>query len=83
MAGERMHPRGWTEISAVATDPDFRRQGLAGRLVRTVVAGVRARGEQAFLHAAADNVGAIAIYRALGFADRRVITFRGVRPPRA
>ncbi|GAA3011641.1 GNAT family N-acetyltransferase [Microbacterium aurantiacum] len=29
MAGERLHPEGWTEISAVATDPEYRGQGLA------------------------------------------------------
>ena len=83
MAGERMHPEGWTEVSAVATDPAFRRQGLAGRLVRSGVAGVRARGEQAFLHAAADNHGAISVYRALGFEGRRIMAFRGVRAPEA
>lgn len=81
LAGERMHLDGWTEISAVATDPDHRRQGLAGRLVRSVVAGVRARGEQAFLHAAADNTGAIGVYLALGFEQRRITTFRMVRAP--
>ncbi|MEX0428386.1 GNAT family N-acetyltransferase [Nocardioides sp. DS6] len=81
LAGERMHPEGWTEISAVATDPDHRRQGLAARLVRSVVAGVRARGERAFLHAASENLGAIRVYRALGFEERRVMTFRGVRAP--
>ncbi|GAB7003701.1 hypothetical protein JCM18899A_11720 [Nocardioides sp. AN3] len=32
MAGERLHPPGWTEISAVCTDADFRGRGLAGRL---------------------------------------------------
>ena len=31
MAGERLHPTGWTEISAVAVDADHRRQGLASR----------------------------------------------------
>ncbi len=36
MAGERMHPEGWTEISAVATDAEYRRQGLASRLVLDV-----------------------------------------------
>ncbi|WP_425561680.1 GNAT family N-acetyltransferase [Microbacterium terregens] len=33
MAGERLHPAGWTEISAVSTDDAYRRQGLASRLV--------------------------------------------------
>ncbi|CAM5742575.1 hypothetical protein SALBM311S_11148 [Streptomyces alboniger] len=29
MAGERLRPPGWTEISAVCTDPDHRGRGLA------------------------------------------------------
>jgi GNAT superfamily N-acetyltransferase len=53
MAGERMQPPGWTEISAVCTDPDHRGQGLAARLVRAVVHGVRESGDEAILHAAA------------------------------
>ena len=53
MAGERLHPPGWTEISAVCTDPAFRGQGLASRLVLAVAAGIRARGETPFLHTAA------------------------------
>lgn len=81
MAGERMHPDGWTEISAVATHPDHRRQGLSGRLVRSVVAGVRARGERTFMHAAASNTGAIGVYLGLGFELRRETTFRMVRAP--
>lgn len=39
MAGERMRPPGWTEISAVCTDPAYRGQGLATRLIRAVAAG--------------------------------------------
>ena len=31
MAGERLHPPGWTEISAICTDEAFRGQGLATR----------------------------------------------------
>ena len=34
MAGQRLRPPGYTEISAVATDPGHRRQGLAELLVR-------------------------------------------------
>ncbi|WP_329454427.1 GNAT family N-acetyltransferase [Streptomyces sp. NBC_01497] len=83
MAGERMHPPGWTEISAVCTDPDFRGQGLGGRLIRAVAAGIQERGEKPFLHAAAANVGAVRLYETLGFALRRKITFAGVRIPAA
>lgn len=81
MAGERLHPPGWTEISAVCTDPAFRRRGLATRLVRAVAAGIRARGETPFLHAAADNTNAIRLYESLGFRLRREVMFGSVRVP--
>ncbi|MFI9387010.1 GNAT family N-acetyltransferase [Kutzneria sp. NPDC052558] len=71
MAGERLHPPGWTEISAVCTDPAFRGQGLATRLVLAVAAGIRDRGETPFMHAAAGNVDAIRLYESLGFRRRR------------
>jgi GNAT superfamily N-acetyltransferase len=83
MAGERMRPIGWAEISAVATHPDHRRQGLGELLVRVVTAGVKARGEQPLLHVAADNTSAIRLYEAMGFAVRRSARFRAVRAPGA
>lgn len=75
MAGERLHPAGWTEISAVCTDPAYRGQGLAGRLVRAVAAGIVARDETPFLHARGTNVDAIRLYSRLGFAVRLTSTF--------
>ncbi|WP_155375028.1 GNAT family N-acetyltransferase [Catellatospora vulcania] len=81
MAGERMHPPGFTELSAVCTDPAYRGQGLATRLIRAVAAGVRRRGETPFLHAASDNTGAIRLYEAMGFAVRRQLTFTVVVAP--
>ncbi|MEF2525623.1 MULTISPECIES: GNAT family N-acetyltransferase [Streptomyces] len=83
MAGERMRPPGWTEISAVCTHPGHRGQGLAARLVRAVASGVAERGERPFLHAAADNTGAIALYEAMGFTLRRRPLFVGLRTPAA
>jgi predicted GNAT family acetyltransferase len=72
MAGERLHPPGWTEISAVCTDPAHHGQGLASRLVKAVAHGIEARAEQVFLHAAAaTNTGAIRPYEELGFTLRR------------
>jgi ribosomal protein S18 acetylase RimI-like enzyme len=70
MAGERLHPPGYTEISAVCTDAAHRGRGLATRLVLAVAAGIRARGEVPFLHAAADNTTAIRLYSELGFRLR-------------
>jgi GNAT superfamily N-acetyltransferase len=80
MAGERLHPVGWTEISAVCTDDAYRGRGIGTRLVRAVAAGIRARGEVPFLHAAADNVNAIRLYEALGFTLRRTCSFTIVKP---
>lgn len=79
LAGERLHPPGWTEISAVCTDPDHRGRGLATRLVRAVAAGIRERGERPFLHAAAANANAIRLYESIGFTLRRRTVFSLVR----
>jgi predicted GNAT family acetyltransferase len=81
MAGERLHPPGWTEISAVCTDGAHQGQGLAGRLVRAVAHGIRSRGETPFLHTTAENANAIRLYEALGFRLRRTMTFRVLRAP--
>lgn len=80
MAGERLRPApGLIEVSGVCTDPNYRGQGLAGRLIRQVMAGHRARGATSFLHSYADNAGAIALYCSLGFEMRaeRVVTILG------
>lgn len=71
MAGERLKLDGWTEISAVCTAPAFRGQGLASRLVSALVAGIRDRDEQVFLHVLTSNTGAIRLYEELGFRARR------------
>ncbi len=78
MAGERLHPDGATEISAVCTHPDVRRQGLAAQLTAEVARRIQARGERPFLHTAAANEPARRVYRALGFAERRRIEFLGL-----
>lgn len=81
MAGERVHPPGWTEISAVCTHPAHRGQGLATRLVRAVAAGIRERGETPFLHTLASNTTAIRLYESIGFTLRRRTNFLLVRTP--
>lgn len=71
MAGERMKPDGFTEVSGVCTHPDHRGRGYAAALMRVVMGRIHARGETPFLHAYADNKGAIGIYEGLGFRLRR------------
>ncbi|MET7860641.1 GNAT family N-acetyltransferase [Streptomyces sp. NPDC005318] len=81
MAGERLRPSGWSEISGVCTDETVRGQGLAGRLVRAVAHEIRERGEMPFLHAAATNTNAIRLYESLGFRLRRRTSFLSVVVP--
>jgi predicted GNAT family acetyltransferase len=70
MAGERMKPAGFTEVSGVCTHPDHRGRGYAEALSRLVAERILARGEKPFLHAYAHNEGAIGLYRRLGFTLR-------------
>ncbi|GGF48605.1 GNAT family N-acetyltransferase [Marmoricola endophyticus] len=81
MAGERLRPPGWQEISAVCTAPHARGQGLAAALVGTLAARAATRGECAFLHAVSGNTRAQQLYARLGFVPRREVTFRGFRVP--
>lgn len=81
MAGQRLRPPGWCEISAVATHPDYRRQGLGELLVRVVAGRIVARGEVPVLHAAADNADAIRLCERMGFVHRRRVKFMGIQAP--
>lgn len=79
MTGERVRLDGWTEISGVCVDDAFRGRGFARALILAVVERIVARGESPFLHALADNVSAIGLYRTLGFQVRvplRLTTMR-------
>jgi ribosomal protein S18 acetylase RimI-like enzyme len=81
MAGERMHPPGYTEISAVCTDADQRGRGLASRLIRALVRSIRQRGETPFLHLTLENDTARRLYDALGFETRAVFDVVALRAP--
>ena len=83
MAGERLRPPGWTEISAVCTDEEHRGQGLATRLIRHTAAAIGGRGDTPFLHAAEENTGAIRLYESIGFTARRDIFFHFLQVPAA
>jgi ribosomal protein S18 acetylase RimI-like enzyme len=81
MAGRRIHPPGWIEISAVCTDSAYRGKGLARRLVNAVVAGIRAEGEIPFLHVSETNENAIRLYEKMGFTFRMRSGFHVLRAP--
>jgi predicted GNAT family acetyltransferase len=83
MAGERMKPAGFTEVSGVCTAPDARGRGLAGALTVVVARRIIARGEAPFLHVYPHNTGAIALYQTLGFALRRQMIMTALTRPAA
>ena len=81
MAGRRMHPPGWVEVTAVCTDPAYRGQGLARRVLTAAIGGIHADGERSFLHVLAANTGAIGLYLDFGFVRRRAVDILVVQAP--
>jgi len=75
MAGQRMHVREYTEISAVCTHPGHLGRGYATRLVQHQVNLICSAQQKPFLHVRADNTGAINIYKRLGFVVSRPMNF--------
>lgn len=71
MAGERMRPGGWTEISAICTHPDYRGKGLARACTQQMIDIITGRGERPFLHVLTTNTSAVGLYESMGFATRR------------
>ena len=76
MAGERMKPPGWTEISGVCTHADARGQGYASRMVTNLLAECFAHDQCAFLHVIVGSPSeetAIGIYESVGFRHRKAV----------
>jgi ribosomal protein S18 acetylase RimI-like enzyme len=80
MAGRRFSSGAAIEISAVCSDPVFRGQGLARRVVHAVSAGIQADGATPYLHVSDENTPARGLYRAMGFEDHRAVHFAVLTP---
>jgi len=74
IAGERMRMEGLTELSAVVTHPAFTGRKYAQQLIAYITNQNIAAGNFVFLHAAASNTRAIALYEHLGFSLRKTVT---------
>jgi ribosomal protein S18 acetylase RimI-like enzyme len=81
MAGQRLAPPGFREVSAVCTHPDARRRGYASIVTAAVARQILARGETPFLHVAVTNTPAIPVYEQLGFTRRAIARFGAYRVP--
>jgi ribosomal protein S18 acetylase RimI-like enzyme len=81
MAGRRLSPEGFAEVSAVCTHPDFRERGYAKALVSAVARGIRDQGMVPFLTSFETNWGAIRVYEQVGFLLRRRLQLAVLKPP--
>ena len=81
MAGQRLAPAGFAEVSAVCTHPDFRGRGYAQALVAAVTRNIHSQGRMPFLTSFAANAGAIRIYQQVGFIHRRTFQLTVLKPP--
>jgi predicted GNAT family acetyltransferase len=70
MAGFRMHPGDFIEVSAVCTRPSHLGRGYARALIMHLVGVIRKENCTPFLHVRADNTRAIEVYEQLGFTTR-------------
>lgn len=75
MAGQRMNPKPYAEISAVCTHPDHLGKGYAKQLLLFHANRIKAAGDIPFLHVRDDNERAIKVYESLGFVTRRSLHF--------
>ncbi|MGY3088717.1 ribosomal protein S18 acetylase RimI-like enzyme [Hymenobacter sp. UYAg731] len=79
MAGQRMNPAPYAEISAVCTHPDHLGRGYAGQLIQRQAQRIIAAAGIPFLHVKADNTRAIQLYQHLGFVARKEMSFYIIR----
>jgi len=75
MAGQRMNPLPYAEISAVCTHPDYTGKGYAKQLLLQQVNRIITAGSVPFLHVLDHNERAIKVYESLGFETRTELHF--------
>lgn len=83
MAGQRLSPTDFAEVSGVCTHPDFRGRGYAQALVTQVSRNIHADGRIPFLTSFEANVGAIRVYKQVGYTLRRSFQLAVLKPPSA
>jgi ribosomal protein S18 acetylase RimI-like enzyme len=79
MVGERMRMTGYSELSAICTEPDFTGRGYSQQLISYLCRKQVAAHIAPFLHVSLTNQRALRLYIHLGFRHRRDIVFRRIR----
>ncbi|WP_343746647.1 GNAT family N-acetyltransferase [Chitinophaga sp.] len=78
MAGERMRMAGFTELSAIVTDPAYTGRGYAQQLITRLCRQHAEEGITSMLHVSLANERAIRLYEHMGFVTRGEIVFRKI-----
>ncbi len=78
MAGQRLHPEPYVEISAVCTHPDHAGKGYGNALIQKQVHDVLNAGNIPFLHVRESNEHAIKLYKSLGFEIRSPMNLNAI-----
>ncbi|WP_207426648.1 GNAT family N-acetyltransferase [Pedobacter sp. SYSU D00535] len=73
MAGQRLQPRPYVEISAVCTAPDYLKRGYAAALLRQQIRAIKRASAIPFLHVLPENTAALHLYEKLGFRTRKLM----------
>ncbi len=73
MAGRRLQPLPYMEVSAVCNHPDHLGKGYASRLIMHQVRLIIEAGGIPFLHVLQSNINAINVYQKLGFTTRKAM----------
>jgi len=75
MAGQRMKPLPYTEISAVCTHPGYTGRGYARQLMLFQISLIKEEGNTPILHVASGNERAFEVYKQIGFEVRSDMYF--------
>lgn len=70
MAGSRLSPSLYTEVSAVCTHPDFAGKGISRKVMPFVLQRIQHRDKIPFLHLYPENTPAYKLYTSVGFVSR-------------
>ncbi|HEX8378458.1 MAG TPA: GNAT family N-acetyltransferase [Pedobacter sp.] len=71
MAGQRLKPGAYVEISAVCTRPGYTGRNYAGRLIKNQINHILRNSCIPFLHVLPENHAAFRLYQKLGFEVRK------------
>lgn len=74
MAGQRLHPFEYAEISAVCTHPDFSGRGLATKILSHQIHRIKSASGIPILHVDRGHPRTIHFYEHLGFEIRKALT---------